>query len=269
MKIAYTINGLLGGFSDKNSSTSDKSKDSTIILKYVSDLLHKNITRHNNVDYFIFSWHTDFMDEFNRYISPQVCKLIPQIDFEIFEHLKGPEDKRVKAHLSRWYGFKEVMDLVHEYEKKHSFSYDLVVNARFDICWNRPFDFSKLKTDEFHIPWHPDIPNYGWPDGAPEILDHVYASNSENMKFYSTMYDRLYEYTLPGECPSWRTISHHFLMVWHLRELGLLDKTVKSFANWDYNNPKLQGGSEDDLEIDYDIFRNRKFTKEEVIEKNG
>ena len=58
-------------------------------------------------------------------------------------------------------------------------------------------------------------------------------------------------------------------MVWHLRELGLLDQTVKSFANWDQNNPKLDGGSEDDLEIDYDLFRYRKFTKEEVIKKNG
>ena len=64
------------------------------------------------------------------------------------------------------------------------------------------------------IPWHPDIPNYGWPFGSPEILDHVFASNSDSMNLYSTMYDRLYEYTLPGECPTWRTISHHFLMVW-------------------------------------------------------
>ena len=269
MKIAYTINGLLGGFSDKNSSTSDKSKDSIIILQYVSNLLQKNIVEPNDVDLFVFSWHTDFENEFNKFLKPTSLKLEEQIDFEIFEHLRGAEDKRVNAHLSRWYGFKEVINLVNEHEKQHSFEYDLVLNSRFDVCWNRPFDFNKLDTDKFHIPWHPDIPNYGWPFGSPEILDHVYASNSKNMKLYSTMYDELENYTLPGNCPSWRTISHHFLMVWHLRELGLLDHTVKSFANWDYNNPKLQGGSEDDLEIDYDIFRNRKFTKQEVIEKNG
>ena len=39
-------------------------------------------------------------------------KLIPQIDFDIPEHLKGRNDKRVIAHYSRWYGFKEVMKLI-------------------------------------------------------------------------------------------------------------------------------------------------------------
>ena len=112
MKIAYTINGLLGGFSDKNSSTSDKSKDSIIILQYVSNLLQKNIVEPNDVDLFVFSWHTDFENEFNKFLKPTSLKLEEQIDFEIFEHLKGSEDKRVNAHLSRWYGFKEVMNLV-------------------------------------------------------------------------------------------------------------------------------------------------------------
>ena len=38
MKIAYTINGLIGGFVGRSSSTSDKSKDSAIILEYVSKI---------------------------------------------------------------------------------------------------------------------------------------------------------------------------------------------------------------------------------------
>ena len=79
---------------------------------------------------------------------------------------------------------------------------------------------------------------------------------------------KLENYTLPGNCPSWKTISNHFLMIWHLKELGLLDQIVKSFGNWDQNNPKLTGGSENDLEIAYDLFRYRKFTRDEVIELN-
>ena len=37
MKIAYTLNGLIGGFSGKSASNANKDEDSILILKYVSD----------------------------------------------------------------------------------------------------------------------------------------------------------------------------------------------------------------------------------------
>ena len=132
MKIAYTLNGLVGGFSGKNNSNVDKDGDSILILKYVSDLVQKNIIPYNDVDFFVFSWHTNFKDEFNSYLSPKKLKLIPQIDFSIPEHLKNGNINRVIAHKSRWYGFKEVMNLVSEYETENDFEYDLVVNARLE-----------------------------------------------------------------------------------------------------------------------------------------
>ena len=110
MKIAYTLNGLVGGFSGKNNSNVDKDGDSILILKYVSDLVQKNIIPYNDVDFFVFSWHTNFKDEFNSYLSPKKLKLIPQIDFSIPEHLKNGNINRVIAHKSRWYGFKEVIN---------------------------------------------------------------------------------------------------------------------------------------------------------------
>ena len=130
------MNGLIGGLSGKNSSGSN-SDDQLIVLKYVSQILQKYIMPWNNVDFFIFSWHTDFMDDFNRNISPVKCKLLPQIDFKIPEHLKGGNINRVIAHYSRWYGFNEVMKLKSEYEKENDFAYDLVVNARMDTLWNQ------------------------------------------------------------------------------------------------------------------------------------
>ena len=278
MKIAYTINGLIGGFVGRNSSTSDKSKDSTIILEYVSNLLNKNVIEPNNADVFVFTWHTDFEDELNKFLKPTSLKLQKQIDFEIFDHLRGPDEKRVNNTLSRWYGFREVINLVRQHEQVNNFKYDLVVNARFDICWNRPIDLGKLDNNKFHIPWHPDIPKYGWPymhvdsarriHGTDEILDHIFASNSDSMLSYTTMYENLYDYSLPGNCPAWKTISNHFLMVWHLRNLGMLDGVEKTFGTFDHNNPKLKGGSEEYLEVDYDLFRYREFTKDEVIELN-
>ena len=267
MKIAYTINGLIGGFSGKNSSGSTDD-DQLLVLKYIGKLLDKYIKPFNNVDFFIFSWHTDFMEEFNNRISPVMCKLLPQVDFDLPLHLRGDNEGRVIAHKSRWFGFKEVMNLVSEYEKEYGFQYDLVVNARFDICWNKPFHFKNLNVDKFHIPIHPDMPTYGWPDGGVhtdvEMLDHIFASRSDWMKGFATMYDFLDEYTLPGQCPQWKTISHHFLMVWHLRKLGLLreDLIEKPFSNWHEKNPNIIGGSND---VYYDIFRYRKLTREEVI----
>ena len=112
------MNGLVGGLSGKNSSGSPRD-DQLLVLRYVSNILDKYIKPFNDVNFFIFSWHTDFMEEFNRHISPVKCKLIPQIDFKIPEHLKGEHINRVIAHKSRWYGFKEVMNLVSEYENEH------------------------------------------------------------------------------------------------------------------------------------------------------
>ena len=83
MKIAYTLNGLIGGLTGKNSSGSSRD-DQVLVLKYVSNLLQKYIMPQNNVDFFIFSWHTDFMDEFNHHISPQKCKLISFFIYHIF-----------------------------------------------------------------------------------------------------------------------------------------------------------------------------------------
>ena len=154
MKIAYTLNGLIGGFSGKSASNANKDEDSILILKYVSDLIQRYIVPYNDVDIFIFSWHTNLKDEFTKYLSPKKIKLIPQKDFSIPEHLSGGNANRVIAHKSRWYGFKEVMNLVSEYETENNFEYDLVVNSRFDICWNKPYKFESLNNNKFHIHMH-------------------------------------------------------------------------------------------------------------------
>jgi len=275
MRIAYTMNGLVGGVSGKNSSGSPRD-DQLLVLSYVSQILKKYIVPYNNVDFFIFSWHTDFKEEFIKRLSPKAIKLLPQIDFKIPEHLRGEHIGRVMAHKSRWYGFKEVMNLVSDYEKENNFEYDLVVNARLDTCWNRPFKFEELNPYKFHIPIHPDIPNYGWPTGGKhptfnsttvEMLDHVFASKSRWMKGYSSMFDFLDEYTLPGQCPQWKTISHHFLMIWHLRKLGLLSDNYvqKSFKTLHEANPKYIVDDFTNKNTDYDIFRFRQLTREQIV----
>ena len=268
-RIAYTLNGLIGGFKNKNSSATefdDYGYTSLLTLKYCSKFLRKYVLDNNDVDIFIFSWETNKEKDFIKYLNPTGMELIPQIDFEIPAHLKGKNDKRVNAHYSRWYGFKEAMKLKTEYENENNFKYDLVVNARFDLCFNGLFDFSALSTDEFHIPIHPNRPTYGWPAEQPEILDHIFASNSDVMDKYSLLFDYLDEYTLPNQCPQWNTISNHFLMVWHLWKLNLLNTDIvkKSFST--YTPDKCSGGSRG---TDYDIFRFRNLSKEDILKELG
>jgi len=266
-KIAYTLNGLVGGFnSGKNMNVNLGNYDyqSSLTLQYCSKFLNKYVLKNNDIDIFIFSWEVDKEKEFIENLNPKRMKLIPQIDFEIPEHLKGKNDKRVLAHYSRWYGVKEVMKLKKEYEKENNFKYDLVVNARFDLCYNRPFDFSKLPVNQFHIPIHPNRPMYGWPAEQPEILDHIFASNSDMMNEYSFLFDHLDEYTLPGQCPQWNTISNHFLMVWHLNKLGILDfNTVKkSFTTYTGNMIDNNNGK-----TDYDVIRYRNLSIDDIKEE--
>ena len=267
MRIAYTLNGLIGGISsgkNMNADVGDYTSQSSLVLRYVSKFLKKYVLENNDVDIFIFSWEVDKLEEFKKYLNPKKIKLIPQINFEIPEHIKGTNDKRVIAHYSRWYGVKEVMKLKREYEQENNFKYDLVVNARFDLCYNKPFDFSCLSTNQFHIPIHPDRPTYGWPNENSEILDHIFASSSENMDKYSKLFDKLSEYTLPGQCPQWNTISNHFLMVWHLWKLNLLnvDTVKKSFSTYTEGEVSLQ-----EEKADYDIMRYRNLSMENIIKE--
>ena len=268
MRIAYTINGLIGGFHNKKTYNIDKlsnyGDESLLTLKYISKFLKKYILKNNDIDIFIFSWQVDKEEEFKKYLNPKKMKLIPQIEFEIPKHLKGKNDKRVIAHYSRWYGVQEVMKLKKQYEEENNFKYDLVVNARFDICWNKPFDFSLLPSNEFHIPIHPDRPNYGWPAENNEILDHIFASNSETMDIYSSLFNFLDEYTMPGYCEQWNTISNHFLMVYHLWKLNLLNTDIvkKSFSTYTGDMVDNQEGK-----IDYDIIRYRNLSTEDIIKE--
>ena len=149
--------------------------------------------------------------------------------------------------------------------QENNFEYDLVVNARFDICWNRKYDLFNLNPNNFHIPIHWDRPHWGWPLQNPEISDHIFATNSNWMKHYATLYDKIDEYTLPGQCPQWNTISNHFLMVWHLRKLGLLSEDIvkKTFKVLHHSSKYIVGGSKDP-NIDYDIFRFRELTREDL-----
>ena len=56
MRVAYTLNGLIGGLSGKNSSRTNED-DMPYIIDYVYCFFDKNILPYNtSVDFFIFSY---------------------------------------------------------------------------------------------------------------------------------------------------------------------------------------------------------------------
>ena len=84
------------------------------------------------------------------------------------------------------------------------------------------------------------------------------------MDKYSNLFDKLDEYTLPEQCPQWNTISNHFLMVWHLWKLNLLNLDIvkKSFSTYTEQQVSLQ-----EEKADYDIMRYRNLSTEDIIKE--
>tara|TARA_B100001964_G_scaffold224410_1_gene271181 strand:- start:345 stop:1142 length:798 start_codon:yes stop_codon:yes gene_type:complete len=259
MKIAYTMNGLVGGLFGKHYNA-DNGDESTLVIKYISNNFRKYITSSNDVDFFIFSWQTDKEKEFEEYFKPKKMELTPQIYFKYPTHFMDDIDnKRILAHYSRWYGFKRVMKLRKEYEKENNFKYDLVINARFDMCWNSIFNFNELDSNKVHLAETIDR-QYGWPNSIckNELIDHIYAMNTENMDKFATMFNHLDEYTSPGQCPQHGRISSHFLTVWHLRNLGLLSTDMIKFSFKDWHDGMNENAT-------YEILRYRNLTAEKIL----
>ena len=91
MRIAYTLNGLIGGFSNKKTYDMDKlsnyGDESLLTLRYVSKFLNKYVLKNNDVDIFVFSWQVDKEDEFKKYLNPKKMELMHQINLSCVELL--------------------------------------------------------------------------------------------------------------------------------------------------------------------------------------
>ena len=123
------------------------------------------------------------------------------------------------------------MKLRQEYELENNVKYDLVLNGRFDHFWEKDVIFSELDVEKIHTST-PTCVNWGWPHSraGSELRGDLFVMKPEYMDKLALMYDNIYEYTSPGQCPQWKTISHHFLTVWHFRKMGWLTKEMIEFS---------------------------------------
>ena len=209
MKVAYTINGIIGGLAGKNYAQENPELVSEL-AEFSYKSIDKNILKNNDVDIFLFSWHLDEKDSLKKIYKPKKSLFMKQINFDVPIHLLGIGEPhwvpdRVQAHYSRWYGFKEVMKLRREYEQENNIKYDLVINARFDTYWNKPFNFSQLNVNDVHLARELDLSKaINAPAKWDHMIDHIIVLNSSNMDRFATMFDKLDEYIRNKGCTEWK-----------------------------------------------------------------
>ena len=261
MKIAYLMNGVIGGISGKNYENHNKSSIKEKIIKYTAKTHQFLQNKDIEIDYFIFSWEPYLKEEYIKTYNPKKIKSISQITFDMPDHfLQHKDNPRVQAHYSRWYGALKVSEMCKEYSLKNNVNYDLIVNARLDLCFTREIDLSKFNPNQFHLAKPINLPHYNWPKNS-EMIDHIFISNPQNMYKFMSLYNNIDEYTSPGQCPQWKLISNHFLSVWHLKKLGLLkeniitDLLLKTFDG-EPTIPTL-GLYDERSDTDYYIFRHK------------
>jgi hypothetical protein len=252
MKIAYTINGLIGGLSGKNCQLRDQDI-APLIINYTSNTVKNFIEKHNDVDFYIFSWQPELKEYFNSIYRPKQSVYINQLEFKIPSCI--PNDERTQAHYSRWYGVKRLSEMIYN----SAIPYDLVINCRMDTCWNRDIHFTDFDTNKIHVAYHPTMLNFlPFNKNAVDICDHIFISNTENFHKFASLFDNLDDYVHPSKhkC-SYSHISNHFLVPQHLRSLNLIDRLEGSIVN-DLEAGKGTG--------DYDIFRYKQLTKHQLLE---
>jgi hypothetical protein len=250
MKIAYTINGLIGGLTGKNFQLRDQDI-APLIIKYTSDTVNNFIKKNNDIDFYIYSWQPELKEYFNKAYSPKASIYKEQINFTIPPYL--PNDDRTQAHYSRWYGVKCLSEMIHE-SNTH---YDLVINCRMDICWNKDIYFNNLNLDKIHVAYHPTYPNFlPTNKNGNTMCDHLFISNVENFHKIASLFNNIDEYVHPSKhkC-GYSHISNHILFPQHLQAINLVEKLEGSILN---NIDEGKGTG------DYDILKYKNITKEQL-----
>lgn len=228
MKLALCLHGKVGGITGKHMHN-DVSNLEVLKLAYKHN--KEFIFDKYDVDVFIHSWSTDLADDIVDLYNPKRHHIEPQIQFEVPTYIKSAYD-RAFAHLSRWYSFAEVVDMVDEYIQiskleDEVIEYDHVIVQRFDLCWNVVPDFKTMDS------------NYLWVgnstlDSNKEWSDRWFSSNLDNMMKFSKLFDKIPEY-MQGPCPSsiqYGGISSHKLSKFHADIVNIPAKFKYNFGGY-------------------------------------
>ena len=266
MKIAVCFNGLVGSTKGKSSQLIG---DPRRCFEISSELYKKHILDKNDVDVFVHSWSTNLKEEILEAYKPKKYIIEKQKVFKIPYHsslAKTPEVRK-QTHYSLWYSRKMTTLLKTEHEKEHGFKYDCVMMARFDLAWQTDLIFSNYDQNYFWTPkWPKKILNgrmlkdieywhfrdkylkhmqtqwWGYPHNNSGLFGTWFFSNSEIIDKFATLYDRLDEYSRPNNCPldSSGRMSAHQQSLYHLEQLGIIDKLSFCDKNWHDDCPTVR-----------------------------
>jgi len=187
-------------------------------------IFEKIISKYNDVDFFIHTWWNDELNATgaNRkytfksdtlklimdYYKPRLILNEPQMDFNIYNDVDYETINPISPY-SMFYSIKVSNELKSFYEKKNNFKYDVVIRCRFDILINR-FDINLSDIDLSYI--YTDTVGNGFPN------DQLAISSSENMDYYSSLYDKINDYYNEG----FRNFVGERLLRHHLKDSKLL-----------------------------------------------
>lgn len=264
MKIAYLINGLVGGLKGKNFERQDENFV-PLIANYCKKTVDNFFCKGAQIDFYIFTWHTNHVSEFKQIFKPKEIVYQDQFIFPVPDFVENTS--RTQAHISRWYGYLKVFESLERRISLENLKYDFVLNARFDICWNRDIvinDTNKLllasyTTSKKLNEWYPvNKPLFNIDNWSPDLYgkahvhetdlpDHIFGGDFKIMKDMSMIYDNLWYLHHTKKYGRGRMMSHHRLLPGMIKELKKEQKDI-NFMSYVDDTSRI---------ADYDIFRYR------------
>ena len=141
--------------------------------------------------------------------------------------------KKAYASYSRWYSFRQSINLKRKYEKLKKFRYDLVFITRYDLIIKKKFKLETFNQSKLTVSNHNIVPapKNNYKSKARKInltkekgiSDLWFASSSKNMDKFSTLYKRIASYPL----------SVHFSSFYHSKHINL-DLDFRYFRYFDF-----------------------------------
>ena len=229
MKIALCLYGHLGISSAASlRTTNDVAKESEGASTDPANAHHcfsHILFPHYDVDVFIHSWSAHQREKLLQLYKPKKSVFEPQIKFESslaeygmndsdMNRWKISDSARFGYELllpsretvtnimtemeresfrtkSRWYSTKQSIVLKNEYEVSNNFEYDFTIVTRLDCLFRSPFNFEKLNPELLYA-----TRRDGRPDVDFALHDFWFASNTENMNKFATLYDHIHDYCI-------------------------------------------------------------------------
>lgn len=246
VKVALCFHGLVGSMQGKHYQLQGGS-DKVLELSYKHN--RENILDQYDTDVFYHTWSTECEEQIEDLYKPALGFSCSQIDFDIPGYIKADKD-RAFAHLSRWFSFSTVIrDCLSVYQiyGNPDIIYTHVLVQRWDLCWNVIPAFETMNPEYFWVGNSTLNINKEW-------SDRWFCSSVENMKNFSTLFNKIPDYMKPeGTLPSkkqYKGISSHFLSKHHAEQLGLQPKFKYNFGGYNqkpnhYNEVRRQYGKDD------------------------